>query len=95
MAEFQCPYADAGQSRCSPAICDCFIEQYPDDPFGLHPEAFMVKTENGWFRPAPIGWHQFGTHVDQDVRLEFSEETDEAGMPLWERPVESGKGKDA
>ena len=39
---FKCPYADPGQSRCSPSICDCFIEQYPDDPFGLHPEAFLV-----------------------------------------------------
>ena len=40
---FQCPYAERGQSRCSPAICDCFIDEYPDDPFGLHPEAFLVN----------------------------------------------------
>jgi hypothetical protein len=40
---FQCPYAEPGQARCHPAICDCFIEQYPDDPFGLHPEAFLVN----------------------------------------------------
>ena len=42
MSDFKCPYAQRGESRCSPAICDCFIDQYPDDPFGLHPEAFVV-----------------------------------------------------
>lgn len=35
----------------------------------------------------PAGWFHFGTHVDEPVRLEFSEETDEALMPLWERPI--------
>lgn len=35
---------------------------------------------------APPGWYAFGTHVDQDVRLEFSEEAGEDGLPLWERP---------
>jgi hypothetical protein len=34
---------------------------------------------------APEGWHQFGTHVDEDVMLELSEETGEDGLPLWER----------
>lgn len=35
----------------------------------------------------PQGWYTFGTHVDIPVSLEFSEEKDEAGMPLWERPT--------
>ena len=39
---FACGYAQPGRTRCSPAICDCFIEQYPDSPFDLHPEAFIV-----------------------------------------------------
>lgn len=36
-----CPYASQG-GRCSPAICDCFISNHPDSPFGLHPEDFVV-----------------------------------------------------
>jgi hypothetical protein len=42
MAEFQCPYAPPGQRRCPEWICDCFIDTHPDDPFGLHPEDFLV-----------------------------------------------------
>lgn len=42
MSEFQCPYASFGARRCPPSICDCFIDTHPDDPFGLHPEAFIV-----------------------------------------------------
>jgi hypothetical protein len=41
-APFQCPYAPPGRTRCWESICDCFIDLYPDDPFGLHPEAFVV-----------------------------------------------------
>lgn len=36
-----CP-AMPGQRRCPPSICDCFIDIYPDDPGGIHPEAFVV-----------------------------------------------------
>lgn len=42
MTDFQCPYAPMGESRCPASICDCFIDQFPEDPFGLHPEAFIV-----------------------------------------------------
>lgn len=35
----QCPL---GGPRCHEAICDCFIDQYPTDPLGLHPEAYVV-----------------------------------------------------
>lgn len=40
--EFQCPYAPRGQRRCPEAICDCFVDLYPETPFELHPEAFTV-----------------------------------------------------
>jgi hypothetical protein len=39
---YACEYAERGRTRCSPAICDCFIEQFPDTPRSLHPEAFIV-----------------------------------------------------
>lgn len=39
---FACPYAPRGRTRCLPPICDCFIDSYPDSPFALHPEAFIV-----------------------------------------------------
>lgn len=36
----------------------------------------------------PPGWYVFGSHADRPgVMLEFSEETEEGGMPLWERPI--------
>lgn len=41
-APFKCPYAPRGLDRCPPSICDCFVADYPDDPFGLHPEAFVI-----------------------------------------------------
>lgn len=46
---FQCSYADPGERACPAWRCDCFVDQYPDDPFGLHPEAFVVGSpeENG------------------------------------------------
>ena len=40
---FACEYADRGQTRCSPAICDCFIDMHPDSPRDLHPEDFLVN----------------------------------------------------
>lgn len=36
----------------------------------------------------PEGWFHFGTHVDHDGPIEFSDDTDDAGMPKWERPAE-------
>lgn len=39
---FQCDYADRGERRCPEWRCDCFVDTYPDDPFGIHPEAFTV-----------------------------------------------------
>lgn len=51
---FACEYADQGRTRCSPTICDCFIEAHPDSPRDLHPEDFAVRTPDGWFVPEPI-----------------------------------------
>jgi hypothetical protein len=39
---FVCPYAGPGRRKCPEWRCDCFVDLYPDDPFGLHPEAFVV-----------------------------------------------------
>ena len=35
-----------GGRRCPEAICDCFVDLYPDDPLGIHPEAFVVGDVN-------------------------------------------------
>lgn len=45
---------------------------------------------------APDGWFVFGSHAPYPWvgRMEFSAEKDEAGMPLWERPVQ-GEPSDA
>lgn len=40
--DFWCEHADPGQQRCPEWRCDCFIDTYPDSPFDLHPEAFLV-----------------------------------------------------
>jgi hypothetical protein len=39
---FHCDYAGPGRDRCPAWRCDCFVDTFPDDPFGLHPEAFVV-----------------------------------------------------
>lgn len=37
------------------------------------------------YRPPPPGWESFGTHADTPGIVEFSEETGDDGLPLWER----------
>ncbi|QLQ11153.1 MAG: hypothetical protein HZY75_13220 [Nocardioidaceae bacterium] len=39
-SDFRCGYAARPGEKC--IMCDCFVDQYPDDPFGLHPEAFVA-----------------------------------------------------
>jgi hypothetical protein len=52
---FACSYAGKHSARCSPAICDCFIDTHPDSPMDLHPEDFLVLMPDGtYFRPDPI-----------------------------------------
>ncbi|MFC7849343.1 hypothetical protein ACFUTU_12800 [Arthrobacter sp. NPDC057388] len=47
-------------------------------------------AERPIYRLPPAGWSDFGAHVDRrGVRLEFSAENGEDGMPLWERPINS------
>ena len=45
--KFACEYADKGKTRCDPAICDCFINEFPDSPRALHPEVFVVRWPEG------------------------------------------------
>lgn len=47
----------------------------------------MPKPESAEEFPVPEGWLPFGTHavLDSVPPLEFSEETGEDGLPLWER----------
>lgn len=39
-ADFVCEYARRPGQKCD--ACDCFVDLYPDSPFDLHPEAFLV-----------------------------------------------------
>lgn len=50
---FHCPYAPRGQDRCPQWRCDCFIETHPEDPFGMHPEDFVVGTPSPTEPSAP------------------------------------------
>lgn len=61
---YACEYAPPDETRCPPSICDCFIATYPDSPRALHPEAFAVRTENGWFVPDP---RHGGAPVSEDM----------------------------
>lgn len=47
-----------------------------------------------WHEP-PQGWYTFGTHVQDDVLIEFSAEVGEDLLPLWERPLPTNDGKQA
>jgi hypothetical protein len=35
----------------------------------------------------PDGWFTYGSHIEYSAPLEFSEELDSDGLPLFERPV--------
>lgn len=39
-ADFVCEYASGPGQQCD--ACDCFVLMYPESPFALHPEAFIV-----------------------------------------------------
>lgn len=51
------------------------------------------RPEGQMLAVPPSGWYVFGTHASwttedlEGLLLEFSEEHDEAGLPLWERRV--------
>lgn len=47
MSDFRCDYAPRGQTRCPEWRCDCDVETHPEDPFGVHPEVFVVGKEEG------------------------------------------------
>lgn len=51
-----------------------------------------IDAEPAEEQAMPEGWFPFGTHVDSGVELEFSDETGEDDLPLWERPAEPTNG---
>lgn len=49
----------------------------------------LEATEKAHTTTPPDGWFYMGSHVGAPwLNLEFSEEMDETGLPLWERPVQ-------
>lgn len=52
---------------------------------GIHVEVVYPQG-----KPTPDGWFPFGSHAPYPWvgLLEFSDEKDESGLPLWERPVQ-------
>lgn len=75
---FACEYAGRGQTRCRPAICDCFIATHPfDNPRGLHPEvtnsheirypvdSTRVACSCGWSTAVPLGHSLHDAYLDQ------------------------------
>lgn len=74
---------------------DAMIARYASSPgseWNWHDMATIALTvfeeKDAPFSP-PDGWFIFGSHAPYPWigRMEFSEAKDEAGMPLWERPV--------
>lgn len=52
-------------------------------------EAAFRVFEKAHTTTPPDGWFYMGSHVGAPwLNLEFSEEMDETGLPLWERPVQ-------
>ena len=41
----ECP-GMPGSPRCPTCLCDCFLNTHPDDPLGLHPEAFVIGADD-------------------------------------------------
>lgn len=51
--------------------------------------AALAVFEKAHTPTPPDGWFYIGSHVGAPwLNLEFSEEVDETGLPLWERPVQ-------
>jgi len=47
MSERYCPAYGPGSAVCPRSICDCFIDQFPEDmeqAGALHPEFFTVRA---------------------------------------------------
>lgn len=67
MLERYCPGFGPGSSVCPPSICDCFIDQFPDDmeqAGALHPEFYRITPRGEAGRSGvmctPI--HEIGSH---------------------------------
>ena len=58
------------------------------EPSAEHPK-HLCAAEKAHTTTPPDGWFYMGSHVGAPwLNLEFSEEMDETGLPLWERPVQ-------
>lgn len=67
------------QSRL--AYISGYVDRAGEDEFSLN------ALSNISVHPPP-GWFTFGTHIEEDVKLEFyGAQYTEDGLPLWERPV--------
>lgn len=72
-----------------------FVRTLPEDQRTLARTMLALGFEAGLTTPSPNlgrlvppdGWFVFGSHVGYGGPMEFSDETDPAGDPLWERPV--------
>lgn len=59
------------------------------DVYLLEASAALAVFEKAHTTTPPDGWFYMGSHVGAPwLNLEFSEEMDETGLPLWERPVQ-------
>lgn len=59
------------------------------DVYLLEARAALAVFEKAHTTTPPDGWFYMGSHVGAPwLNLEFSEEMDETGLPLWERPVQ-------
>ena len=73
-----CSHCPPDCASCEPVDCECYAHQDEPDRRFIPPE----------------GWLPFGSLIDYDGPREFSDETGDDGLPLWERPIPPG-GPDA
>lgn len=81
MTEQYCPAYGPGSPVCPRSMCDCFIDQFPDDmeaAGALHPEFFTVVAPD-WFRSTP-----------ESERV-LAEERAKLAAGTWEPCVRCGK----
>jgi hypothetical protein len=91
MVAFETAKLDARNSmRHDPHVWHGALEAALDKvlPAVWNAAAGFRRTVQGEPTP-PDGWFPFGSHAPYPwVRVEFSEETDDAGISLWERPLQ-------
>lgn len=73
----------------------CKVYVMADQVEGRQTEPHGYRRPRSRYKPVvdpPSGWYPFGIHAgwnseDLPAEVEFSEQTDEGGLPLWERVV--------